>query len=119
VRIVASMPFSTMPMLVVSCSRNDRCDAVNVPSEASSITAFTSPSNRTGRMITLRGGACTRPEPTGTVADGRSFSTMRRFSAAHWPSSPSPKRKVSGWPLRPSSANAATSFKTGSSPPST
>jgi hypothetical protein len=39
--IVASMLLSTMPMLVVSCSRNVICSAVNSLSEASSMTALT------------------------------------------------------------------------------
>ena len=57
--IVASMLFSTMPMLAVSCSRNARCEAVNALSEASSITALTRSSKSTGKTMTFR-------EPTGT-----------------------------------------------------
>ena len=59
--MVASMLFSTMPMLAVSCSRNARCEAVKVPSEASSITAFTRSSNSTGSTITFRGTASNKP----------------------------------------------------------
>ena len=83
--IVASMLLSTMPMLAVSCSRNARCEAVKVLSEASSITAFTRSSKSTGSTITLRGTAWNKPERIGTVCSGRSVISMRRFSAAHWP----------------------------------
>ena len=88
--IVASILFSTMPMLAVSCSRNARCEAVKALSEASSMTALTRSSNSTGSTMTLRGTASNSPERMGCVFGGKSVISMRRFSAAHWPTSPSP-----------------------------
>ena len=42
-------------MPVVSCSRSDICRSVKLPIVASSITAFTCPSKRTGKTMALRG----------------------------------------------------------------
>ena len=97
--IVASMQFSTMPMLAVSCSRNEICRSVNAPTEASSITALTWPSNSTGSTIDVvrrrleqaRSGSA-RHWPACSVI------SMRLPSAAHWPTSPWPMRSCSGWP---------------------
>ena len=61
-RIDASIVLSTMPMLSDSCSRNCRCDAVNVDSDASSMTALIWFSNSTGSTMMLRGIAPIRPE---------------------------------------------------------
>ena len=68
--IVASMLFSTMPMLAVSCSRNDECRSVKAPSEASSITALTWPSKSTGSTMTLCGCVRNRPDRIGTHIRG-------------------------------------------------
>ena len=93
VRIVASIVLSTTPMLPVSCSRNARCEAVNSPSEASSMTALTWPSNSTGSTMMLRGRATARPECTlDQVSAGCPSARMRWRSFAHWPTSPSPRR---------------------------
>ena len=56
-----------MPMLAVSCSRNDICRSPNEPAEASSITALTWPSNSTGKTTTLVGMALNKPERIGTA----------------------------------------------------
>ena len=77
-------------MLAVSCSKNARCEAVNVLSEANSMTAFTRSSNSTGSTITFRGTASNSPERMEMVAGGRSVISIRRFSAAHCPTRPSP-----------------------------
>ena len=88
--MVASILFSTMPMLAVSCSRNARWDMVNALKEASSMTALTRSSNKIGRTIMFRGTAWNKPERIGTALAGKSLISMRRFSAAHWPTRPSP-----------------------------
>ena len=81
--------------------------------DASSMTAFTWPSKSTGSTTTLRGTARKRPEAIGTAFDGTSEMSTRAFSAAHWPSSPSPICTKAGWPVAPSSANAARRFSVG------
>ena len=96
--IVASMLLSTMPIEAVSWSRKARCEAVYPLSDASSMTAFTWPSKSTGRTITFRGSAVNSPEPTRVVSGGRSVISMRRFSTAHCPTSPSPKWNSVGCP---------------------
>src|SRR5712675_2563368 len=68
--MVASMLLTTMPILVVSCSRNIICSVVNSPSEASSITALTWLSNSTGSTTTLRGTALNSADPIGTASVG-------------------------------------------------
>ena len=62
VRLLASMVFSTIPMLSVSWSRNARWVSLKRSKEASSMTALTSPSNRTGSTTMLSGVASPRPE---------------------------------------------------------
>ena len=52
--------------------------AVKLPTEASSITALTWPSNSTGSTITLFGMRLNRPEPIGTTLSGSSVISMRR-----------------------------------------
>ena len=102
--IVASIELSTMPIEVVSCSRNMVCSVVNSCIEASSITALTWFSNRTGSTILLRGVTLNSAEEIGTVLSGISVISMRRLSSAHWPIRPSPKPSDRGWPFVPSSA---------------
>ena len=60
--MLAPIMFSTTPMLSVSWSRKIWWMALNGLNEASSITAFTSPSKRTGRTMMLNGAASPRPE---------------------------------------------------------
>ncbi len=72
-----------MPIDVVSCSRNDSLSSVNGVSAASSITAFTWPSNSTGRTMTLEGGALNSPERIGTTLAGSSVMSIRFPSRAH------------------------------------
>ena len=62
VRLLASMVLSTIPMDSVSCSRNARWVLLKRSKEASSMTAFTSPSNTMGSTITFSGGACPSPD---------------------------------------------------------
>ena len=91
--IVASMEFSTMPMLAVSCSRNDICRSVKTLSEASSITAFTWPSNSTGSTTMLRR---RRLEQAGEDRHGGVGNSRQQHApavGAHWPISPSPMRR--------------------------
>ena len=57
-----SMVFSTIPILSVSCTRKSRCVWLNASNDASSITAFISFSNNTGRIMRLRGVASPSPE---------------------------------------------------------
>ncbi|MNC91873.1 hypothetical protein D3C83_82050 [compost metagenome] len=51
-----------MPIDSMSWFRKDWCVSLNRLNEASSITAFTSPSNSAGSTITLSGGASPSPE---------------------------------------------------------
>ncbi len=88
--IVASMLFSTMPMLSVSCSRNAICKVVNAVTEASSMTALTSFSNRTGSTTMFCGTTLNSAEPIGTAWVGIVVISMRRLSTAHCPIRPSP-----------------------------
>ena len=62
VRMLVAMVLSTMPMLSASWSRKVRWISVKRWKEASSSTALTSSSNRTGSTTRLRGGAPPRPE---------------------------------------------------------
>ncbi len=96
--MVASIEFSTMPIEAVSCSRKAVCSSVKWPSEASSITALTWPSNSTGSTMMLLGVASNRPELIGWSVVGMSEIRIWRRSAAHWPIRPSLMRIVSGWP---------------------
>ena len=57
VRMFALIVFSTTPIDSASCSRNASCTSVNSWNAASSTTAITWSSNRTGRTMMLRGGA--------------------------------------------------------------
>ena len=77
-------------MLAVNCSRNANWEAVKAPNDASSITAFTRSSNRTGNTITFLGTAWNKPERTAmvtcvTVTNGVkpnfSFDQYRKSSA--------------------------------------
>ncbi len=52
----------TIPIVSPSWSRNARCTSLNWSNEASSITAITWSSNRTGITIRLRGAASPRPD---------------------------------------------------------
>ena len=61
-RLLAASVLSTTPMLSVSWSRNDRWMSLKRSKDASSITAFTSPSNSTGNTTMLSGGASPSPE---------------------------------------------------------
>ena len=81
--IVASIEFSTMPMLAVSCSRKARCVAENSFSEARPSTALIWPSKITGKTTMLRGSAVKKTRPTGTVSGGTSVISMRFRSRAH------------------------------------
>ena len=56
--------------------------AVNTFRLASSMTALTRSSNRTGSTITLRGMASNSPERIGTVLPGSSVISMRRLSSS-------------------------------------
>ena len=87
-----------MPIEAVSCSRKAICSSVKSLSEASSITALTWPSNRTGSTMMLLGVASNRPERIGWTAVGMSEIRIWRRSAAHWPIRPSPTLMVAGWP---------------------
>jgi hypothetical protein len=62
VRELASIVLSTIPIDSVSCSRNIRWVLLKCSKEASSMTAFTSPSKITGSTMMLRGGASPRPD---------------------------------------------------------
>lgn len=62
VRMLAAMVLSTMPMDSISWSRNCCWVSLKSPKVASSITAFTSPSNRAGRTMMLAGAASPSPE---------------------------------------------------------
>ncbi len=53
--MVAAMVFSTMPIDCVSWSRKARWTSLKWPKEASSMAAFTSPSNSTGSTTMLTG----------------------------------------------------------------
>ena len=64
VRIVASIVLSTTPIDCVSCSRKVRWVGVNGCSDASSMTAFVSPSNSTGSTTMFFGRAEPRLECT-------------------------------------------------------
>ena len=85
-------------MLAVNCSRNEVCRSVKLPSEASSITALTWPSNSTGSTIKLFGFAWKRPDVIGTTLSGICVISIRRASRAHWPIRPWPGRSRSGCP---------------------
>jgi hypothetical protein len=74
--IEASMLFSTMPMLAVSCSRKVRCGAAKSFSDASASTALISLSNITGNTTTLRGSTSSSPDPTGTASCGTSVTRI-------------------------------------------
>ena len=58
----AMIVFSTTPIDSLSCSRNARCTSVKRLNDASSITAITWSSNRTGRTITFTGAASPSPD---------------------------------------------------------
>ena len=58
--MLAAMVWSTTPIDSVSWSRKVWWISLNLENEASSITAFTWPSNSTGRMMMLAGA----PEPS-------------------------------------------------------
>ena len=62
VSTAAWIVFRTMPTLSVIESRNAWWVGLNVENEASSTTARSEPSNRTGRTMMLRGAASPRPE---------------------------------------------------------
>ena len=62
VRMFASIVLSTMPIDSVSWSRNAWWIGLNASNDASSMTALTWPSKRTGSTMMLRGGASPRPE---------------------------------------------------------
>ncbi len=64
VRMFAPIMLRTTPMLSVSCSRNSRWMDENGSKLASSITARTSSSKRTGSTMRLSGGASPRPDVT-------------------------------------------------------
>ncbi len=64
--MLAAMVFSTMPTDSINWLRNDWWVSENSPNVASSITAFTSPSNRAGRTMMFSGAAAPRPEPIWT-----------------------------------------------------
>ena len=51
--------------------------------------------------MTFRGTAWNSPERIGTVCDGRSVINMLRFSAAHWPISPSANLYMLAMPVSP------------------
>ena len=53
--------FKMTPMLSISWSRKVRWFELNELNDASSMTALVSPSKRTGRTTTLRGGASPMP----------------------------------------------------------
>ena len=104
--IVASILLRTMPMLAVSCSRNARCEAVKAPKEANSITALTRSSKSTGSTITFLGTASNKPDRIEMLLGGKSFISIRLFSAAHCPIRPSPIFSCRRCPSSPSPANA-------------
>jgi len=58
----AMIVLRTTPIDSLSCSRNARCTSVKRLKDASSITAITWSSNRTGRTTTFTGGALPRPD---------------------------------------------------------
>jgi hypothetical protein len=60
--MLAAMVDSTMPMDSISWSRKACWVSLNSPKVASSITAFSSPSNRAGRTMMFCGAASPRPE---------------------------------------------------------
>ena len=62
VSVSASIVLSTRPMLSVSWSRNAWCVTLNGENDASSTTARTDPSNRTGSTMMLSGVAAPSPE---------------------------------------------------------
>ena len=61
-RMLASIVFRTMPMLSVSWSRKVRWTSLKRWKEASSTTALTFPSKRTGSTMMLAGVASPSPE---------------------------------------------------------
>ena len=61
-RELASMVLRTMPMLSASWSRKSMCVGLNGWNEASSTTARTSPSKRTGSTMMLTGPDSPRAE---------------------------------------------------------
>jgi hypothetical protein len=63
VRIVAAIVLSTMPTDSISWSRKLWWVSLNSLNEASSITAFTSSSNKGGRMLRFAGAGSASPEP--------------------------------------------------------
>ena len=66
VRIVAWIVLMTIPIVSPSWSRKVRCTSVNGSNDASSTTAITWSSKRTGMTMTARGDASPRPETTFT-----------------------------------------------------
>ncbi len=61
VRMLDEIMLRMTPMLSMSWSRNVRWFGLNAWNEASSMTAFVSPSKSTGSTTTLRGGASPIP----------------------------------------------------------
>ncbi len=61
-----------MPILSVSCSRKVICEVVKELTEASSITALTWFSNRTGNTTRFFGNTRSSAELIGTVSEGMS-----------------------------------------------
>ena len=108
-----------MPIELVSCSRKAICNVVNVVTDASSMTALTSFSNRTGSTTMFCGTTLNSAEPIGTACAGIEVISMRRLSAAHCPIRPSPTSMRCGWPVAPSSAKAESSRRLGLSSLST
>ncbi len=65
VRVFAWIVLIAMPIVSTTSRRNARCVGLKRSNDASSRTAFTSPSKTTGRTMTLCGTASPRPEPIG------------------------------------------------------
>ena len=102
--IVASILLSTMPMLSVSCSRKVICEVVNELIDASSMTALTWFSNRTGSTTRFFGTTRSSAELIGTASAGMSDTSRWRLSIAHCPTRPSPNCTICGCGLTPSPA---------------
>ena len=92
VRMLDAIMFRMTPMFSVSWSKKARWIGPKSWKAASSITAFVSPSKRTGSTTTLRGRASPIPEAIEMKSSGTLVSRMRFFSKAHCPMSVSFRR---------------------------
>jgi len=81
-------------MLSMSWSRNPRWVGLNRSKDASSRTAFTVPSNSTGKTTSVAGCASAEAGGNPNVIRWNFRQQDCRFSIAHWPINPSPNVNV-------------------------